>query len=93
MASLLSQKTREIKLPKPNVSTSSRVLTSVENLKRIKEKEMKKQEEMKEKEKRKLEREAKKKEQTIAGKHRIVRNKTIELSVKPIQSNGMFSII
>ena len=62
MASLLSQKSQQVKLPKPNVSTSSRVLTSIENLKRIKEKEEKKAEELKAKEERKLEREAKRKE-------------------------------
>ena len=62
IAGLLSQKSREIKLPKPKVSNSSRVINSKENLKRIKEKEDKKEEEMKAKEKRKLEREAKKKE-------------------------------
>ena len=62
MASLLSQKSQQVKLPKPNVSTSSCVLTSIENLKRIKEKEEKKAEELKAKEERKLEREAKRKE-------------------------------
>ena len=50
----MSQKSREIKLPKPKVSNSSRVINSKEKLKRIKEKEDKKEEEMKAKEKRNL---------------------------------------
>ena len=67
MSTLLSEKTREIKLPKMNQNTSARVLTSAQNLRLLEEKKKKKEEDLKAKEKRKLEREEKKNQKALSG--------------------------
>ena len=60
MSCILKSKTKEIKLPKPKQCSSTRVLTSSENLRMLEEKQRKNEEELMAKEKRKQEREAKK---------------------------------
>lgn len=74
MSSLLRERSHEIKLPEMNKTTSSKVLTSTENIRQLQEKKKKKELELKAKEQRKLERALKKKEkeELLAKKGKIL---------------------